>query len=496
MGLPGVALAGPREDAQNAYAVAVHQFHELELDSAAMTIEMALKRARGAGFDSDPTLAPLLVLRGALIYSQTADLSRTMTNFEQAIQADHHVELPIELRSKELETLLEQARTRIVRPLAPPPPPAPLDRVTSVSPPSHEAEEVVDEPDDRVHSRRGSASRWPRFYIDLGVGTGVGIPRGVAEHSYQQYVPGDSYGPAEQACAIARWYAGDGELASSPGQFAENLDPTQIPSGATDVLKDAYDPSQCAKLHSVTPGIASAPLHLAPEVMVRVHERDIGRGRSLSLLIGAFGRLQLVTGSMVFTEDPSQARELSFYNQVRSSKPAGTRRKPGFTWATGAKLEALIAKRDGKLHWMFGLFGGYGHSRLRVDLGFSNDRNGNSVPDELEAAFSVSDDEDDEGDEGSVARCTPVWPYNSACTPGSSGEFDVGIAEAVRASVPDGDRRIDTVRLGPLFAGVLLGLRYQPHEHFGLYGEIDVGGWFPGPVSPLIDINVGPSITF
>ena len=58
-----------------------------------------------------------------------------------------------------------------------------------------------------------------------------------------------------------------------------------------------------------------------------------------------------------------------------------------------------------------GMFAGYGTTRLRVNLNFTNDRNGNSVPDDQEIGF----------DTNIMGECTPVWPYNNSCDGNMTG---------------------------------------------------------------------------
>jgi len=132
-----------------------------------------------------------------------------------------------------------------------------------------------------------------------------------------------------------------------------------------------------------------------------------------------------------------------------------------------------------------GAFAGYGHTRLRVDMGFANDRNGNSVPDNLEIGSDV-----DLTGEG----CFPVWPYNGACTDPQTGGDNL-LAQTVAANA-DAGNRIDVVRIGPVFFGALVGFNYQIVKNFALFGELQIGGWLPNQSSMLIDISVGPSITF
>ena len=589
LGSSTVAHAAPRDDMKSAYELAKGQFNELELDAALATLEAAVARAQGEGLATDPALAPLLVLRGGIIYSNTGDRSRTVAAFQEAVRADYHVQLPIELRSEELQKLLDEARAGVpapsTGPLAHTPPQAvggqdlafealssvPLSEgvtmviywrtqgsdaeftalyletfgnlgtvtipaaqhgdagieyffyvynadqqalanlgdkdkplVLEMTPGTGEVAEGEGEGEgegeDEGGGAKGSSTPWPRVFINIGVGTGFGIARGTAELTYQQLTPGTvgTYGLAEQACAIERWYAGPEPLASSPAEFQQHLtslaNPSVLPVGVTpEELAFAYNAEQCGRRHPVTTGFASAPFHLAPEVAVRVLDRDIGDRRSMALLVGAFGRFQVVTGSKVFTENPKLAPDMSFSQEVRSGDPPGFQRKPPFTWAIGVKVKALITKRGGKFQGMVGAFGGYGRTRLRVNMGFANDRNGNSVADDDETALSGPVDLDGQVP---VDECTAVWPYNNGCMAEPAGDLERMTAELVRSNAPSNETRIDTVRIGPGFAGVLLGFNYQLHKHFAVFGEVDVGGWFPDVGSLLIDISAGPAITF
>lgn len=585
----GVAHAGPRDDMKSAYQLAQTQFNDLELDAAQATLEAAVARAQGAGMAADPAIAPLLVLRGGIIYSNTGDRSRTVAAFQEAVRADHNVALPIELRSAELQALLDEARAGVpasgTGPIAHTPPQVgpgqdiPLEALSSV--PIAEGVTVVlywrkkgskdefaalyldtfgnlgtvtvpaaqhgdasieyffyvyngnqqslanlgdkDKPltlelvegatggivdggdggegggDGGKAKAKPGTTQWPRVYINIGVGTGFGIARGAAELTYQQFTPGTfgtPYGAAEQACAIERWYSGILPVAENPAEFAghvASINPAVLPGTGADALIAAYNGDQCGQRHPVTTGFASAPFHLAPEVSVRVLDRDVGERRSLALLVGVFGRLQVVTGSKVFTENPTVAPDASFTNEVLSPNPPGFQRKPPFTWAMGVKVKALITRRGGKFQGMVGAFGGYGTTRLRVNMGFSNDRNGNSVPDRAETALSGPADANNQVP---VDQCTPVWPYNNGCMANESGQFDQAVAGSVQSNAPSNEMRIDTVKIGPGFAGVLFGFNYQLHKNFALYGEVDVGGWFPSTGSLLIDLSAGPAITF
>jgi hypothetical protein len=598
VGSAGLAHAGPRDDMKAAYQTAQTQFNDLELDAAQATLEAAVARAQGAGMAADPAIAPLLVLRGGIIYSNTGDRSRTVAAFQEAVRADYNVALPIELRSAELQKLLDEARAGVPRPSTGPiahtPPQASkgqdivLEALSSVAisegvtmvlywrpkgakaefgalyfetfgnlgtvtiPAAQHGDEAIEyffyvyngnqqslanlgDKDKPLvlelvegggpigdgngggggggggedggggggggggGAKKPSTTKWPRAYINIGVGTGFGIARGAAELTYQQFTPGTfgtPYGPAEQACAIERWYSGAQEVAGSPAEFAQHLatiDPAVLPGTGSDGLIAAYNGDQCGRHHPVTTGFASAPFHISPEVSVRVLDRDVGERRSMALLVGVFGRLQVVTGSKVFTENPTISPQASFTNEVLSPNPPGYQRKPPFSWAMGVKVKALITRRGGKFQGMVGAFGGYGTSRLRVNMGFSNDRNGNSVPDRAETALSGPADANNQVP---IDQCTPVWPYNNGCMPNDAGNIDQTIARSVQSNAPGSEMRIDTVKIGPGFAGLLVGFNYQIHKNFALYGELDVGGWFPNIGSMLIDISAGPAITF
>jgi hypothetical protein len=593
LGPVGEALAGPREDMKAAYQTAQTQFNDLELDAAQATLEAAVARAQGAGMAADPAIAPLLVLRGGIIYSNTGDRSRTVAAFQEAVRADYHATLPIELRSKELQQLLDEARAGVPKPntgpIAHTAPAAAkgqdivLDALSSAPisegvtmvlywrtkdskaefcalyletfgnlgtvtiPASQHGDKAIeyffyvynanqqslanlgdkDKPlvlelgeagsvegagtgggeakgeeggkKSGGGGAKASSTKWPRVWINIGVGTGFGIARGAAELTYQQFTPGTfgtPYGPAEQACAIERWYAGSQPVAEDPAEFAQHLtmiDPAVLPGSGTEALLAAYNGEQCGRRHPVTTGFASAPFHIAPEVSVRVLDRDIGPRRSMALFVGLFGRMQVVTGSKVITENPTISPQASYTNEVLSPNPPGFQRKPPFTWALGVKVKALITRRGGKFQGVVGAFGGYGTSRLRVNMGFSNDRNGNSVPDRAETALSGPADMNNQVP---IDQCTPVWPYNNGCMANDAGMIDQTIARSVLTNSPSNEMRIDTVKIGPGFAGVLVGFNYQIHKNFALFGELDVGGWFPSIGSMLIDISAGPAVTF
>ena len=321
-------------------------------------------------------------------------------------------------------------------------------------------------------------SSLPRGWINLGVGTGFGIASGSAENTYRQFFPrgAQAYGAAESGCAIARWVAGNRELADvGPDELSAAF--TQFgPAGQSGAMMAAYDATACAERHPVSTGMASAPFHIEPEIAFRIGSR---------ISLGLFSRLQVVTGAKVFRDDPTKDLNTSFTQDVRSSTPQGVEQKIKFSWTVGLKFKYFLGKDERKLRPYVGAFAGYGSARLRVDMGFANDRNGNSVPDDVE----IATDADINGQ-----GCFPVWPYNDACSQGPS-EGDNVLALQV-AQTSSSANRIDVVRIGPGFLGALVGFNYQIVKNFALFGELQVGGYFPSQSSLLFDLTVGPAITF
>ena len=339
-------------------------------------------------------------------------------------------------------------------------------------------------------------SSLPRVFINLGVGTGLGIARGTAELTYEQYtpgIPGAVYGTREQACALERWYSGQEPLAQDAFTFQQHLIEVE-PIGAVPYtpgdeaartsFATAYDPGYCGQRHPVSTGFAIAPFHIAPEIGVRVADR---------VVVSIYSRLQVVTGSKVFTDDTTLERGTSFNSNVRSPAPQGFQQKPPFTWAIGAKVKYFFGKDDRKFRLFAGGFAGYGQARLRVPMNFANDRNGNSVPDLGEVALSGPLNAQGEVE---PSTCTAVWPYHAGCTAGAEGEADRQLALNLRGSTALDDERIDTVVIGPAMFGALFGFHYQLHKNFALFAELNVGAWLPSTTSALFDLNVGPAITF
>ncbi len=586
-----------RNEIRAAYLDAMTKFTDLELDAALSIVDRAVDRASQTGLRDDAMLGPLFALRGGILYMSTGAINSAQTAIEEAVRLDYFVQLPIELRSRELQRVLEQARARR-RPRSLEPilhqtptykPQAAVDFVAVVNfevpdgaklamywriagtdaapealfltelgnvgwaslpaeqhggkgveyffyvwdsaqsdakPLANRGDEnrslyvgpqqtrpvpvttpgkAADQPSnkdrnkDRKKRRKlgGSAgpTTLPRAWINVGVGTGFGLARGRAELTYEQYTPGipQAYNVAEQACAIERWYAGTGPLARTPDEFGQHLDvlnnaigPKAFPTGvsASDLVAQ-YQPGACARRHPVQTGLSLAPLHLAPDVTVRVSKR---------VALSLFARLQVVTGSQVYGQRPitstdERARQEAFNADARSQQPPGFRTKPPFTWAIGAKVKYFFLPDDWKFRLYTGGMAGYGQSRLRVPMGFANDRNGNSVPDVQEAGVT-GDAFDANGNVTTNPR--PVWPYND----GVQSESDRTLAKQVTSATSATDQRIDTVVIGPGFVGGLFGFNYQIHQNFAVFTEIAVGVWFPRTTSFLFDLTVGPAVTF
>jgi hypothetical protein len=585
-----------------AYWSAVEQFNNLALDQAQATLEGAISAAQGAGLAADPALAPLLVLRGGIIYTNTANRTATIAAFEEAVRVDYQVQLPIELRSDEIQVLLDEARRRAGQ--------APMEGVLHDAPtatlagdlefealmgvPMPDGAQValywrkMGEPDfqsvsmdmfgnlatatipasehggsdleyfiyafdvsNQPLANKGDQdaplmaagtgpstdtgaegedtggegegeeekpppkgpSSLPRVFINLGVGAGVGIARGNAELTYRQFSPLDpnfQYSEREQACAIARWFGPDGEVAENgtdlagqlatinqevPGAIPQNLlDMDYLPGGQGHELDQIYDADACAERHPIKTGMALSPFFIAPEIAFR-----IGR----AFVLGVFTRLQIVTGSKVYRgDDPDASLPLneSFANMYGSDNPfdptnptpgvvipaQGQQHKPPFTWAVGLKAKYFLGKDEKKFRPFVGGFAGYGQARLRVPMGFANDHSGNSIPDDQEigcdGAMLPS---------GQPGCDVAVWPYNTATV-----SQDVWNRALSMQQGADTAQRIDTIAIGQGFVGALFGFNFQLHKNFSIFAELDAGAWFPNTTSGLFDLQVGPAITF
>lgn len=342
----------------------------------------------------------------------------------------------------------------------------------------------------------GGAIDTPKVWVNLGVGTGFGIARGTVEQTYAQMRPAPIdyvYGDAQGACAVARFVSGAGNDLLDTQQLY-GIDPFNpdassafgvfAPAGKAAAYAQAYDEAACAERHPVTNGLAPALFHIEPEVAFRLGDR---------VVLGVFSRLQVATGSNVQAPDPDKPlgqpavmqAGTTYWDSARSEDPASIKIKHAFTWAVGLKFKYLLGKDGAKFRPYVGGFAGYGSSRLRVNLGFGQDRNGNSVPDDEEVGADALNND--------ASLCEPVWPYNNSCND-PQGQGDNLIP--VNLSANSSGQRIDTVVIGPGFLGALVGFNLQFAKHFGLYGEFQAGGWFPNTGSALFDINIGPQVTF
>ena len=138
--------------------------------------------------------------------------------------------------------------------------------------------------------------------------------KGDAELTYSQYFPNAElfrYDEQEYASALARWAAGGvgsplptneeffGTSAGSPspdslvGRFGPT-NASQASAVATAYLQNA---GACTARHPVTEGLAGSPFFIEPEVQVRVAK---------NLTVSLYGRLQVVSGSRVFRDDPTK----------------------------------------------------------------------------------------------------------------------------------------------------------------------------------------------
>ena len=585
------AHAGPREDLKAAYNKALGQYNNLELDQALQVLDEAIAARRSVD-DSDPALAPLLVLRAGVIFSNTGKADQTKEALAQAVKVDYNVQIPADLRSPQFQKLLDE--TRKAAGSAPPeslrhtPPAAtcggdiPFEVVVSnlvdggqvafywrvrgssadhasismdtfgnlatvTLPASDHGDQAVEyfvyvfDASNKPLANKGDAesplilefscekeeeapppvveppkpkTTLPRFFVNLGVGTGVGIAHGKADLTYQQYSPRArdglqqfQYGLREYACAIARWRYPQDQLAGDIGTFYADLQALQatgasLPAGLSFVtdaytLEDVannYDPAYCGEHHGIDSGLGSAPFHVAPEFGFRVTDR---------LVLSVQARLQVVTGSKVYRDNPKEDFVPSLANNVYDMgrlNPEGVRIKPPFSFMAIVKAKYMLGKDDAKFRpFVGGMIGGGTGARLRVNMGFANDRNGNSIPDDREFAFDLLNED---AAPGPMNPCVPVWPYNNGCVPGLGNDpmNNLGDADRIQAGykamVADKSPRIDTVSIGPIMLGAIGGFHYQIVKNFAIFGEVQLGGWFWKRSSLLLDFNLGPSITF
>ncbi|MGB1277299.1 MAG: hypothetical protein ACPG77_16270, partial [Nannocystaceae bacterium] len=247
---------------------------------------------------------------------------------------------------------------------------------------------------------------------------------------------------------------------------------TQDPVLAQQVVA-AYNQEACAARHPVNTGMAPSIFSIAPEFGFKIHKK---------MVLSVFGRLQVVTGSKVYRDDPGKNLDQSFAEDVISPAPSGTKSNPGFTAAGGAKLRYFFGSDSKKFRVFIGGYLGGGFARLRVPMGFANDRNGNSVPDNIERSSSLSS-----------GACVNVWPYTGCDSNGQPVDDPVALVVAMNA---DASQRIDTVRIGGAMIGATFGFNYQIVKNFALFAEIQAGGWFPASSSILFDLVAGPAITF
>ncbi len=556
----GTAHADPLDDLKSTYNKALGQYNNLELDPALEALDAALQGAA----EDDPATAPLRMLRAVIIFSNTGKKDQTVAAFVPAVKADYNIALPPDLRSPDLQKLLDKARkeskaqppAESLRHGAPSVEGCGVDlkfqAVTSGVPDGGQAvlywrpagdkgefksvtmdafgsivtatvlasdhgdksveyflyvfdgankplgnkgdqENPItanvsctkDEPKKPEPEPEPPKPLHPlaRVFINIGVGTGIGVARGVADQSYKQYddpSAGFNYGLKEFACAIARWSSGTADLPADQLQYLNTMGQTVMAYGSpysVDQLAMAYDPAGCAAHHAVKTGMASAPFHIAPEIGGRIAK---------NLVLSGFVRLQAVSGSKVFRDDPEAALSASYMNDVINPMPQGKRSKAPFSVAGGLKIKYFLGSDEKKFRVFVGGFLGGGFTRLRVPMGFANDRNGNSVPDDKEAAFSVGS-----------GSCVAVWPYKYDCANPGSPESQAAVAQALAVrTAADTTQRVDTVRIGGGLIGATFGFHYQLVKNFALFGEAQLGVWFPKTTSFLIDINVGPAITF
>ena len=328
---------------------------------------------------------------------------------------------------------------------------------------------------DQVEEPRKPIGDFGPFQIGLGFGTGFGIAHGQADKTPQQFAPGEKrfvYGASEAACAAARW-GGEGKGLPSEtalwGNDRENPTSDSVfgryagSDNMASLWAMAYDAKSCANNHAVVSGLANAPLHIAPSFLYRVTSR---------FSVGLQARLQIFTGTNVYA--PSNYQQAS----LLSSKPEGKKVSAGVPWSLSLEGRYEWLKEGAKLIPYVGGFAGYGTAKLRVDMGFAADVNGNSVPDNREVGC----------DNG-----LPVFPFNEGCeVDGSPGDE---LAKSVSQNASS-KNVVDSVTIGSVMAGVSFGAQYLFSSHVGVAADMRAGLWFPKTSSLLIDVQVGPVFRF
>jgi hypothetical protein len=317
------------------------------------------------------------------------------------------------------------------------------------------------------------------FSFGLGLGTGFGIAKGAADYSYANFRPDDekfNYTARHASCAAARHVAKGGELPEPSSLWGGNSDEPDpnSPFGrfAGDQIEAwiaAYDPDSCAQHHPVTTGFALAPFHISPRVRIHFSEK---------LSVGLSARLQVVTASNLYR--PIEYSSTTSGNLVAEA-PKGERFKPPMPWQLALDVRYLLGRSGSKVRPYVGGFAGFGRSRLRVEMKFAPDVNGNSVADMWEIGCAKNTN-------------VPVFPFQNGCDPDAT-EFGSDLASRVRRA-GSRDAVFDTVTLGPISLGAIAGLAFQISPKLGVFAETQLGAWLGSKSSFLIDLNVGPSLHF
>lgn len=97
--------AGPSLEA--AYREAAAALDEVDLPGALRVLDEALA---AAGDPRDPRRATLLAFKAGVLFASDGDEAATLSVLRDAVAIDPYVDVPIELRTAELQALLEQAR--------------------------------------------------------------------------------------------------------------------------------------------------------------------------------------------------------------------------------------------------------------------------------------------------------------------------------------------------------------------------------------------------
>ena len=242
--------------------------------------------------------------------------------------------------------------------------------------------------------------------------------------------PPQAYGPAEAGCAIARWVAGARDVTASRPPTSAQRSPASAPPGTADAMMAAYDAESAP---------STTRSRLASRRPVPHRARDAFRmGKRCRLACfsppGRHRRLGV----------PRRSRQGSDHlvrPDIRmADPPVASNNRSSSLGAVGAKFKCFLGKDERQAAALRRRFAGSA-TRPARDMGFANDRNGNSVPDDLEVGADT--------DLQRVGLLPGLALHQRLRRTGRPRERQP-IALS-RHTTADNADRIDVVRIGPVF---------------------------------------------